>query len=117
MDTDDLLRALLVLVAIVLIAPLVGMAVFVPAVFGTGVGGMPGHGGAGVWWLLSGLVPLVLVVGAGYLLYSALGSDRDRTDPAIEELRAAYARGDLTDEEFDARYERLRRADGRDEDG
>lgn len=115
MDTDNLLRALLVLVAIVLLAPLLGMAVFVPAVFGLGPGAMMGHGGAGVWWLFSGLVPLVLLVGAGYLLYSALGSDRDRTDPAIEELRAAYARGDLTDEEFEARYERLRRADSRDE--
>lgn len=114
MTTDDLLRALLVLVAVVLLAPLLGMAVFVPALFGLGPGGMMG-GGMGLWWLFSGLVPLILVVGAGYLLYSALGADRDRTDPAVEELRAAYARGDLTDEEFDARYERLRRADDGDE--
>lgn len=114
MTTDDLLRALLVLVALFLLAPLFGMAVFVPALFGLGPGGMMG-GGTGIWWLFSGLVPLVLVVGAGYLLYSAFGSDPDRSDPAIEELRAAYARGDLTDEEFEARYERLRRTDDRDQ--
>jgi putative membrane protein len=30
-------------------------------------------------------------------------------DPAIEELRHAYARGDLTDEEYESRRERLER--------
>jgi putative membrane protein len=30
------------------------------------------------------------------------------TDPALEELRMAYARGDLSEEEFEERRERLR---------
>lgn len=72
---------------------------------------MDGTGGA--WWavvaVLWRLLVLAAVVGGGYLLYRAVtgataGTDED---PALEELRAAYARGDLTEAEYDRRRERL----------
>lgn len=107
MDTDDLLRVILVLVAIFLLAPLVMMLVVGPMMVWGG-GGMWG-GGVGLWWLFSLLVPVLLVAGVGYLLYRALRTGDGGYDPAIEELRAAYARGELSDEEFENRHERLRR--------
>lgn len=57
----------------------------------------------GMW--LASLATLALV---GYLIYRGTRSGTDRTDPAIDELRNAYARGDLTDEQFENRLERLR---------
>lgn len=85
---------------------------------GLGFGGMMGYGGAmgqygstGGWWPFVGmLVPfafLLVIVGGGYLLFRRLGERETAQDPAIAELRAAYARGELTDEEFEARREKL----------
>jgi len=77
-----------------------------------GDGGM-WHGmtdGTAGWWFLVGLatriVVLAAVVGIAYLAYRHV-TGADETDPAVEELRRAYARGDLTDEEYDQRRERL----------
>nr|WP_245809964.1 SHOCT domain-containing protein [Halorubrum vacuolatum] len=68
-----------------------------------------GTGVSWMWALLS-IVPLLLILGVGYLLYRGVrGSETNRPDPALEALRAAYARGDLTDEEFETRRERLTR--------
>ncbi len=59
-------------------------------------------------WPLLLLAVLIL----GYLLYKdknkqlSLGQE---TDDALEELRIAYARGDLSDEEFEKRRDRLER--------
>ena len=51
-------------------------------------------------------------VGIGYLLYRGLvggvGSSLT-SDRALEELRVAYARGDLSDEEFEERRAKLTR--------
>ena len=63
------------------------------------------------WWLLVvGVVVqlslLAALVVAGYLAFRAL-TDSTQEDAALEELRRAYARGDLTDEEFERRRERL----------
>ncbi|UHQ95155.1 SHOCT domain-containing protein [Haloterrigena alkaliphila] len=116
MATDEsLIRTLLIVIAAILLLPVLMMALAMPmmGVWGGGHmwdGGM--WGGAGpVWlWLLMSIIPLLVVLGLGYLLYSAIRrSSSRRTDPAIEELRTAYARGDLTDEEFEERRERLRR--------
>ena len=106
---------LLVLVALALLFVL-------PPVFGgMGYGGMGGGygpmmggqtGGAAVsGWvvaaaLLVRLLGIVALVAGGYLLYRAFaGSSGD--DAALGELRLAYARGDLTDEEYERRRERL----------
>ena len=61
------------------------------------------------WWLLLAVVwrllLVVALVGGGYLLYRTVAADRP--DPAIRELRQAYARGDLSEEEFERRRDRL----------
>lgn len=87
---------------------------------GMGFGGMMGYGGmmgqygdTGGWWPLVGMVVplaflLVLLVG-GYLVLQRVTGDQTSRDPAMEELRSAYARGDLSDEEFEQRRERLER--------
>lgn len=52
------------------------------------------------------LVWLVGLLGIGYLLYRSLAGGmqtKSASDPALEELRLAYARGDLSEEEFEQR--------------
>ncbi|QCC52434.1 SHOCT domain-containing protein [Halapricum salinum] len=80
-----------------------------------GGGGMMGGGGGlfggamGLWGLLwMGL----LVAVPAYLLYTFVSRDRDRwADSPRAVLRERYARGELSDEEFDRRRERLDRAE------
>lgn len=116
MATDDtLLRTLLIVVTAIFLAPFLVMAVMIPAMGLWGAGHMWGGGmwnGAGATeaWLLMWLVALTIVLGLGYLLFRVVRSPDDReTDPALEELRMAYARGDLSDEEFEERRDRLRK--------
>jgi putative membrane protein len=72
--------------------------------------GMAG-GQAPVWGLGMMLVWLVVLLGIGYLLFrglvGGLGTS-DGSDPALEELRLAYARGDLSETEFEERRAKLR---------
>ncbi|WP_306060844.1 SHOCT domain-containing protein [Natronococcus wangiae] len=112
---DSLTRALLIVIATILLLPVLVMALAMP-MMGVWGGGHMWNGGAwdgtgATWmWLLMSVIPLLVILGLGYLLYSAVRQSGTReTDPALEELRAAYARGDLTDEEFEERRERLRR--------
>lgn len=52
---------------------------------------------------------LVVVLGMGYMFSRSVESiATSRPDPAIEEFRIAYARGDLTREEFRERRKDLR---------
>ncbi|WP_336338920.1 SHOCT domain-containing protein [Haloarcula brevis] len=74
----------------------------------------PGGGTAPGWVFLVGALLQVLflaaLVGVGYLFYRAVtGAASGGRDDAIAELRRAYARGDLDDEEFERRRERLER--------
>jgi putative membrane protein len=113
METDDTLRILLVVIAVILLAPLALMVVAMP-LFGLWGGHMWGGGMRGLpgaeLLLVTGAFGLALLLGIGYLLYRVARRPTDgETDPAIQELRTAYARGDLTDEEFEQRRERLRR--------
>lgn len=112
---DSLIRTLLIGIAAILLLPVLIMAIAMP-VMGVWGGGHMWTGGAwdgtgATWmWLLVSVIPLLVVLGIGYLLYGAVRqSGGRRPDPALEELRAAYARGDLTDEEFEERRERLQR--------
>ena len=120
-NSDDSNLLLLVLVAL-------GVLVLFPALFMgfgiMGVGGMMGgtwgghmwDGGSGMGWVpfvgvaMQFLFLLVLVLGA-YLVYRAVAGDGETggSDPAIEELRSAYARGELSDEEYENRREALER--------
>lgn len=84
-----------------------------------GAGGMMGYGGmmygdrAGSGWWVVGVALqflfLLLVLGGGYAVVRRLLGQAASGDPALEELRRAYARGELTDEEFETRKDRLER--------
>ena len=64
-----------------------------------------------VWALALMFLLLVVVLGMGYMFSKLVESvAMSRPDPALEELRIAYARGEITREEF-----RERRADLRGE--
>lgn len=110
---DSLVRTLLIVVAAIVLLPFLAMALMMPMM---GLwGGHMWNGGlwdgtGAVWtWLLLSLLPLIVILALGYLLYRGLrGSGDRRPDPAIEELRAAYARGEIDDEEFEQRRRRLR---------
>jgi putative membrane protein len=65
-------------------------------------------GGMGWIGIIMWLGFLLLILGGGYLVYKAIvGSTSQAPDAALEELRIAYARGDLSDEEFEQRRDRL----------
>ena len=112
--SDGLLRAVLLVLAVIVLLPVL-MMVFA----------MPMMGMMGWWWnggMAGGLSPLwgvgmmlvwVLVLGgSGYLLYRGFAGragSSGTTDPALRELRMAYARGDLSEEEFEERRTKLSR--------
>lgn len=111
-SSDGLVRIVLVVVAVVVLVPVLMMAVAMPMMGMLGWwwdGGMAG-GPSPLWGMGMLLVWLAVLVGVGYLLYrGVIGGSSAATDPALEELRVAYARGDLSDEEFEERRERLTR--------
>jgi putative membrane protein len=104
------------------ILPLVlGAFILIPMLM-MGFGGMMGYGGmmgqygsTGGWWPFIGMVvPLVfflVLLGGGYLIIRRVTDTQSSHNPAIEELRLAYARGDPTDEEFEARREKLEQSE------
>ncbi|MEF8800700.1 MAG: SHOCT domain-containing protein [Halolamina sp.] len=77
---------------------------------GSGMGGRGGMGGFGWWPLLWTLLILVVV---GLLVVAALdrggasGTAQTDSDDALATLRTRYARGELSDEEFEERRARL----------
>lgn len=111
-NTTDrqLVWVVLALVVALLVLPAFGMTF---GMMGSGpmMDGMWGSGGATGWMLLVGLggqlLLLAVVVGAVYLGYRAVTTQNGPADPALEELRAAYARGDLSEDEYERRRERL----------
>lgn len=103
-SSDRVLLVIIVAVAIIMITPIAAMVLMMPT-----MGGMWGPEPIPpAWIILSWLALLVVLVAAGYLLYRTIGPVAPGSDRAIEELRVAYARGDLEDEEYEKRYERLR---------
>lgn len=116
MTTDNSLGRTILLVAVALVfvavlVPLLMMLLAMP-MMGFGMGFWNGTMGVTWPWLLAWLVHLGLFLAIGYVLYRALrGSTGRETDPALEELRSAYARGDLSSEEFEERRQRLERGE------
>src|SRR6056297_1780198 len=99
----DTTTIILLILGALIVLPLLTM--------GLGFGGMMGYGGMmghygdyGGWWPLIGmLVPLtflLLLLGGGYLIIRQMAGRQSSHRPEMEELRMAYARGDLTDEEY-----------------
>ncbi|WP_096391774.1 SHOCT domain-containing protein [Halopenitus persicus] len=117
--TDDtrLVTLLLVIIGAVFIFPLFfigfGMMGFGPMMGGMWGGGMWGDGTMSGWMFVVGiamqLLFLAALVGGGYLVYRAITETTSDSDQALEELRLAYARGELTDEEYEQRREALER--------
>lgn len=102
---------LLVLLALVAI-PLVMMVVVMPLVGGFGwthMGGwMWGSSGGWLGMLLVMLIPLLVILGVGSLIYQSFtAADAEAEDDAVAELSHAYARGDISDEAFENRRKRL----------
>ncbi|MFB6120673.1 MAG: SHOCT domain-containing protein [Halobacteriaceae archaeon] len=100
MDTSDVLKLVLGVVAVLLLGRL-----FLGALFATAMVGAHGPMAGSVV-----LLPVVLVAG-GLLALAvagvAYGVGGEESDDALDELRKAYARGDIDDEEFERRRERL----------
>lgn len=109
------LRILIILAAIVLLAPLLMMAFMMPMMGMMGWwsvdGAPPGTGVTMVGGLGMLLVCLLVLLGIGYILYRLFtGLWPSVENPALEELRVAYARGELSREEFEQRREDLRQS-------
>ena len=72
---------------------------------GTGAGMSP------LWGIGMMLLIFLVLLGIGYLIYRAFTrGSLSSIDPALEELRLAYARGELSQEEFEQRRENLRQS-------
>lgn len=101
---------LVLVVAVVLAIPLLAMIAMMPMMMQMGVGGtMPMSPAGGLGMMLA--VGLVLVAAAVLLYRAVVGRAGTRREPALEELRLAYARGDCTQEEFEQRREALRQSE------
>lgn len=110
--SDGLLKAILVVIAAIVLLPMLMMVFAVPmmAMMGWWWGGGIAGGLSPLWGIGMMLLWLVVLVGGGYFLYRSLigGLGSPLTgDKALEELRMAYARGDISDEEFEDRRAKL----------
>ncbi len=111
-NTDKLVVGLLAGLVVLVVIPMVAMGPMVTMgswMVGEGHMGSGAGGGSG-WVTIAGaamqlLVVLAVAVGI-YLLYHGLYSS-DSEDDALEALRLAYARGDLSQEEYETRRQRL----------
>ena len=105
--TDDTVRTAVLVLAGLLAVPLLMMVVMMPMMGLAGWGHMSAWGGG--WGATVAMAIPLLVLGAlGYLLYLGVREDSGgETNDALAELRAAYARGELSDEEFERRRDRL----------
>jgi putative membrane protein len=112
-SNDGLVRVVVVVLGILVLFPVLMMALAVPTIgmmawWGDGMVG----GFSPLWGLVMMLVWVVVLFAIGYLLYRGLAGGIGRkteADPALEELRLAYARGDISEEEFEERRTRLQR--------
>ncbi|WP_136718370.1 SHOCT domain-containing protein [Halorientalis salina] len=112
-SNDRSFRIVVIVLGAIVLFPLIMMALMMPMMgmmgwsWGNGMAG-----GLSPMWGIGMMVGwLVVLLGIGYFLYNGVVSGfrgDGASDPALEELRLAYARGDLTDEEFEERHSRLR---------
>ena len=90
------------LLMMVFMMPVMGMMWSVDGAPGAGTGMSP------VWVIGMMLVFLLVLLGIGYLLYRSFTQGLfSADDPALVELRLAYARGELSQEEFEQHREDL----------
>jgi len=82
------------------------------AQMGSGHSGGMGGGMAGIgWWpILWSLILLSVVLIVGYAVYTrgrTPATEQSQTDTALSTLRSRYARGEISEEEFEERRRRL----------
>lgn len=95
---DDLVRTVIIVIAVIFLFPVLLMLLFAPT-----MGAHMGWTGDGnLLWMLPWIV---LFFAIGYLIYRT--SEHLGETDALQELRLAYARGDLTDDEYEERRKRL----------
>ncbi|NHN42967.1 SHOCT domain-containing protein [Halorubellus sp. JP-L1] len=112
-----LVTILLVVIGVFVVFPMLfmgfGMMGFGPMMGGMWGSGMWADGTTSGWMFVVGIAMQVLflaaLVGGGYLIYRAVAVDERDSDRALEELRLAYARGEVTDEEYEQRRAALER--------
>ncbi|WP_090383974.1 SHOCT domain-containing protein [Natronobacterium texcoconense] len=118
MAADDSIARTVLLVGVVLVFGLLLVSLLSMTVMMPMMGGFHGNwnGTTGfAWpWLVGWGVHVLLLLAVGYALYRVLAGSSDRPteprgdrDQALEELRIAYARGEISSEEFEERRERL----------
>ncbi|WP_435158463.1 SHOCT domain-containing protein [Haladaptatus sp. DFWS20] len=110
---DKLLRTVLIVLGVIVLFPLLLMAFAMPmmGMMGWWGTGMFGRGISPLWGFGMMLVWLLVLVATGYFFYRGLvgrGDTARTVDPALEELRTAFARGEISEEEFEVRREKLR---------
>ncbi len=104
-DADRLLVVMLVGIGLLIVVPVVATGAWLAGLDGSGpLGGTVGP----LWWLVGWVGLAVVVVATGVLGVRLISSTDDTTDEALRELRIAYARGEVDDEEYEKRYERLK---------
>jgi putative membrane protein len=116
-DRTRLITIVLIIVGAFVVFPMFFMSFWpmMGGMMGGGMwgGGMWGNGTTSGWMFVVGIVMQLLflaaLVAGGYLVYRAVADSERDSDPAIEELRLAYARGELTDDEYEQRREALER--------
>ena len=112
--TRPFVRTVLIVVAVILLVPILLMAFMMP-MMGMMGGGMWAGGASAMsplWGLGMMLLFLLVLLAIGYAIYRAVTREAlNSPDPALEELRLAYARGDLSQEEFERRREDLRQSE------
>ena len=106
---NSLLRIIVIVVAVLLLVPLLMMFSFpMMGMMGWWGGAGPSVGLSPFWGIGMMLVFFFVLVGIGYFLYkSVTGEALNDKDNALEELRIAYARGDISQDEFQERRELL----------
>lgn len=117
--TDDtrLITIVLIIISAFVLFPMFfmgfGMMGAGPMMGGIWGGHMWGDGTVPTWIFIAGIIMQLLflaaLVGGGYLLYQAITGSESDSNQALEELRIAYARGELTDDEYEQRREALKR--------
>jgi putative membrane protein len=115
-NNTQIVTVILIVIGALVIFPMFfmgfGMMGTGPMMGGMWGGGMWGDGTTG-WMFIAGIVMqllfLAVLLGGGYLVYRAIASSENDSNQALEELRVAYARGNLTDDEYEQRRETLER--------
>ena len=110
---EGFLRGAIVVLGVLVLFPLLMMVFAMPmmGMMGWWGGGQAGTELSPVWGIGMMLLWLLVLVAIGYLVYRGVVGRMDsrRTgDPALEELRTAYARGELSEEKYRTRREHLR---------